>query len=235
MVLIIDEAQNVKALRLDKKLSKICAEIRKYGGCVIVATQYPTAPNLPATITNNLPQKIGMKVTSDVADRVIFGGSASRNGWSPSVLIPDGRKGSFLIRNEHYGKPLLARCHYVSETDVERDNERFAPVRTPIPTISLQGISATHTREQLEPGNVAVLEREDEAEEIFDAEVLDNTESIILDLIDRQVNTPTKIQPELESFGIQLTTRSIIRHLKSMKERNLIYQSRKQGPWFRRS
>lgn len=231
MVLIVDEAQKVKEFKLDRKLAGIAAEIRKYGGCVIVATQYPTAPNLPKAITANLPQKIGLRTDGETADRVIFGNNATRNGWSPSVLIPPGRDGSFLIRSKSYGKPVLARCHYVSEAVVERENARWSPQRTAISGIDLR--SVTHVRrERVEPGSLLTLEAA-EAEEIVEAEIMDDTESLILDMIDRGVNKPKMIHDELISYGRDLTVRSVNRKLASLSERGYIRQLRKQGPWFR--
>jgi len=233
MVLIVDEAQKVKNFRLDGKLALICAEIRKYGGCVIVATQYPTAPNLPKAITANLPQKIGLRTDGETADRVIFGNNATRTGWSPSMLIPAGRDGSFLIRSKLYGKPTLARCHYVDEHVVERENSAWQHYRTSISGIDLRAV--THVeRERVEPGSVLTLEAA-EAEEIVEAEIMDDTESLIMDMIDRGINKPTAIQRELISYGPQyeMTVRSVNRKLSSLKERGYIRQLQKQGPWFR--
>lgn len=230
MVLIIDEARNVKEFRLNKKLVKICAEIRKYGGIVIVATQYPKNTALDSDITINLPQKIGLKVFTETADRVVFGGSATRLGWSPSVLIPDGRVGSFLIKSVHYSKPLLARAHYVDEAMVEREARVWSPQRTALTTVRMSAVPRVE-QEQIEPGALLV---EDEPTDIVEAEIVDDTETLVLDMIEREVNTPTKIRRELEVFGKTVTTRTVNRTLKSLSERGLIYQGRKQGPWYRK-
>lgn len=229
MVVIVDEAQKVKNFRLDQKLSLICAEIRKYGGCVIVATQYPTAPNLPKAITANLPQKIGLRTDGETADRVIFGNNATRTGWSPSVLIPPGRDGSFLIRSKSYGKPLLARCHYVDEKVVERENARWRHHATAINGIDLRAVPSVK-HERVEPGTVLTLEA---AEDVVEAEVMDDTESLILDMIERGVNKPTAVQQELIGYGREITVRSVNRKLASLNERGYIRQLKKQGPWYR--
>ncbi len=232
MVLLIDEAQKVKLFKLHGKLSTISAEIRKYAGCVIVATQYPTKPNLPTEITANLPQKIGLRTGGETADRVIFGNNATRTGWSPSVLIPSDRDGSFLIRSKHYGKPLLARAHYVDEHVVQRENARWTPQRTAITSIRLRPVSPTIERDEIEPGTVLTLE-DAEGTEIVEAEIMDDTESLIMDMIDREVNTPTAIQRELTDYGREVTVRTVNRKLTSLKERGYIRQLRKQGPWYR--
>lgn len=231
MVLIVDEAQKVKNFRLDGKLGDIAAEIRKYGGCVIVATQYPTAPNLPKRITANLPQKIGLRTDGETADRVIFGNNATRTGWSPSVLIPAGRDGSFLIRSKSYGKPLLARCHYVDEAMVERENDTWRHHSTAIRGIDLRSVTNVQ-RERVEPGSVLTLEAA-EIEDVVEGEIVDGVDSLILDMIDRGINKPTPIQTELLSYGHEVTVRTINRKLTSLKDRGYIRQLKRQGPWFR--
>lgn len=234
MVLVIDEARNVKEYGLNKKLIKICAEIRKYGGCVIVATQYPKNTTLDSDITINLPQKIGLKVFTETADRVVFGGSATRLGWSPSVLIPDGREGSFLIKSKFYSRPVLARAHYVDEDMVIRENAAWSPQRTEIATINLKAMPTVERQEQIEPGDTLVLADEDEPTDIVEAVIVDETEELILDMIERDVNTPTAIRQELDDFGKNVTVRTVNRIIKSLAERELIVQHRKQGPWFRK-
>lgn len=229
MVLIVDEAQKIKMFRLDKKLSEICAEIRKYGGCVIVATQYPTAPNLPKAITANLIQKIGLRTDTETADRVIFGNNATRSGWSPSMLIPTGRDGSFLIRSKLYGKPNLARCHYVTEDVVQRENDRWRHSSTAISGIDLKSVTSVK-REPVEPGSVLTL---DAIEDIVEAEVVDDGESLILDMIERGINTPKAIQTELTNYGRDMTVRTVNRKIQSLSERGHVRQLRKQGAWHR--
>jgi DNA translocase FtsK/SpoIIIE-like protein len=231
MCLIVDEVQRVKSYRLDGKLGDITAVIRKYGGCVIVATQYPTGPNVPKTITANLPQRIGLRTVDGTGDRVIFGDSATRNGWTPSTLIPEGRKGSFLIRSEHYSKPILARCHAIDEDLVERESTRWSPQRTSIVSINLRAVP-TVERDEIQPGSVLTLEERDH-DEIVEAEIMDDTETILVEMIEREINTPTKIQKELENFGKTLTVRTVNRYLRSLAERGYIRQLRKQGPWYR--
>lgn len=238
MVLIIDEARNVKAFKLNGKLIKICAEIRKYGGCVIIATQYPKNTALDSDIVINLPQKIALKVFTETADRVIFGGSATRLGWSPSVLIPDNRKGSFLIKSENYSRPVLARGHKVDEDMVQREAAAWSPKRTAIPTINLHQVETVEQMNTIPSGALLMLEDddEDESSDIVEAVIVDETEELILDMIERGVNTPTAIRRELDTeFGKSVTVRTVNRTIKSLAERDLIVQHRKQGPWFRKS
>lgn len=131
IVVIVDEIQ-----RLDRQARKLLADITAiigaYGGIVIVATQYPVKENLPSAIKQNLIQRIGFRTADDVADRVIFGDSATRTGWSPSKLCPENRRGSFLIRNGFHVRPLLARGWFNEEAEVIRDAATLAAHRTMI-------------------------------------------------------------------------------------------------------
>ncbi len=227
ILLIVDEVQRVKQMRLMGKLEDIVANIRKYGGSVVVATQYPTSTNVTRTIMANCPQRIGLRTDGDVADRVIFGNNANKSGWSPSVLIPADRLGSFLIRSPLYGEPLLARCHFMTEALVEREAKKWSVHKTEIPTVKLQPIESVK-RVQFDRGDEPA-----ELEDTVDAEVVDSVEGLVLDLIEREINTPAKIQRELEQYGHKVTVRTINRHIKSLSERKLIKQLRAKGPWYR--
>jgi hypothetical protein len=236
MLLIIDEVADIKRLKLHGKLDKIVSQIRKYGGAVVIATQHPKDTSVPTTITINCVQKIGLKTETESADRVIFGGNATRQGWSPSTLIPEDRKGSFLIRSEIYGRPELARCDWVGEADIDRDVETWSPQRTPIDTITLTPVTAARVQStsagELEAGSVMTLEAP--AEEIFEAEiVVDEIDTMIMDCLDRNVRTPTLIQKDLEENKVRVTSRTVSNRLGKLKENGYVTQRGSRAPWFR--
>jgi hypothetical protein len=233
MLVIVDEAQSVKQIKQHGMLATITEKIRKYGGAVVLASQHPTAPNLPTKITANCVQKIGLKVSTEAADRVIFGGHATRLGWSPSTMIPAGRKGSFLIKSEIYGQPVLARADFVEEADIDAEILKWAPHRTEVPSIVLQPLTATQVRtvDGLASGTTLTLELEES--EVVDAEIMDSTEDHILDCLDRGIGTPTAIATELESFKIFVSVRTVNSKLRSLKERGAVIQPRVRGPWYR--
>lgn len=131
LVLIVDEIQRLDRKARDK-LADVAAIIGAYGGIVIIATQYPVKENLPSKIKQNLSQRIGFRTADAVADRVIFGDSATRTGWKPSELCPEGRPGSFLIRNGMHVRPVLARGWFNEETEVIREAGALARYRTEI-------------------------------------------------------------------------------------------------------
>lgn len=132
IVLIVDEVQLVKVAGLSQPLDTLTGIIRQYGGIVIVATQYPTGPNISPTIKENCKQKIGMQTGGAVGDRVIFGEDAGAQGFRPSVLVDPERQGSLLIKSPIYKKALLGRAFWVDDDDVAAAVEQWAPVRTQI-------------------------------------------------------------------------------------------------------
>jgi hypothetical protein len=129
MVLVVDEAFEVKRHKLEHDLEDITALSRAFGGCVIVATQHPTDKALSMIVKANCPQNIGAKTRGDSADRVIFGENATKDGWRPSK-IPGNRAGSFMIRNRKHTRPLLARAFWISDKDRDAEVQRWSTRRT---------------------------------------------------------------------------------------------------------
>lgn len=224
MVFIIDEAASIPEGKLRTKVKRVTEKIGKYGGIIIIATQYPTAPNLPTAITVNLPQKIGLQSGSDTADRVIFGSTAVRLGFAPSVLIPMNRKGSYLILNSFYHRPNLARAPYISEEDVAYDVERFSPIRTAVGSIDLSAVrvKASAPGTELEPGDTIV-----EAD-IVDAVELSGNEVLVLEALNLGIVVPSKI-----ALHTDIPTRTVSNVLRGLEEKKLVTQTNKRGPWSR--
>lgn len=138
LVLIVDEIQRLDRKARDK-VADIAAIIGAYGGIVVIATQYPVKENLPSKIKQNLSQRIGFRTADAVADRVIFGDSATRTGWKPSELCPEGRPGSFLIRNGTHVRPVLARGWFNDEAEVIREADVLSRHRTEIDRATWNG------------------------------------------------------------------------------------------------
>lgn len=215
LIVIVDEIQNLDRKAQDK-VSKIGAMIRAYGGILVVATQYPVKENLPSKIKQNLPQRIGFRTADAVADRVIFGDSATRTGWKPSELCPEDRKGSFLIRNGFHVRPVLARGWFSEEHEVIRDAETLRSHRTEIDRATWTG--------ELDG-------------DVIDAEILDHETPImietvktardhVLDAIKIGHGTPKAISAYTEIPDS--TVRLIIAQLREAGE---IQQDRPRAPW----
>lgn len=226
IVLIVDEVQKLKDVRnAAKKLNRITEIIRAYGGSVVVATQYPTAPNVSVTLKGNCPQKIGLYVEETGADRVIFGESATKNGWRPSG-IPSDRNGSFYIRSPWYKRPLLARAFWLTDEDVQEAAESLAPLRTAIDAgtwthlVAVPAVAAVEAGSEAEPDDM-----------IVDAEIVipddDPAERILIAL-----ETKELVKDLLTETGIPRPT--LYRHLKSLEADGLVY-SPSRGVWKRGS
>jgi len=169
LVVIIDEIQNLDKQARDK-VATIAAMIRAYGGIVIVATQYPVKENLPSKIKQNLAQRIGFRTADAVADRVIFGDSATRTGWKPSELCPENRQGSFLIRNGFHVRPVLARGWFAEEHEVIRDATTLAAHRTEIDRATWTGeLSDVQDAEIVEPTRTAIEPAKTARDHVLDA------------------------------------------------------------------
>lgn len=221
IVLIVDEVQKLKdTRRLAKKLERITEIIRAYGGSVVVATQYPTAPNVSVTLKGNCPQKIGLYVEETGADRVIFGESATKQGWRPSA-IPSDRNGSFYIRSPLYKRPLLARAYWLTDDDVQEAAESLAAFRTAIDVGTWNHLTAAPVKAAVEAGS------EDAPDDgIVDAIVVDDdpAERVLAAL---QLGKE-KVKDLLEFTGLPRPT--LYRHLKALESQGMVINPRR-GVW----
>lgn len=219
IVLIVDEVQELKSARLAKKLDEVAAIIRAYGGAVVIATQYPTKENVSPTIKGNCPQKIGCRVEDAVGDRVIFGESASRNGWRAS-LIDSEREGSFLIRSPIYKRPVLARAFWMDDEDVAADADALAPFRTAIDAGTWTVIDNPATMPAVESGPVA-----DDDPEIIDAEIVDDDPA---QRVLAALRVSSKIKVLLSITGMSRAT--LNRHLAALRDQGLA-ENASRGVW----
>lgn len=118
IVFIVDEAQGLTSAGLTEELADVAALLRKYGGTLVLATQYPIAANIPSTVKQQMRQTIGLHTKDEVAARVIFGSNADKEGWN-TKKVPQPK---FLIQTEGgYTDPLLAQSYYLDEDDLARE------------------------------------------------------------------------------------------------------------------
>lgn len=215
MVLIIDEAFELKRHRLEQDAEDITALSRAFGGCVLVATQHPTDKALSMIIKANCPQSIGAKTRGDSADRVIFGENATKDGWRPSK-IPLNRKGSFFIMNQTCVRPLLARAYLITDKDRDREVQRWSAYRT-----SLRGSESHGETSNPFPGTTT--------SDIVDAVVVEHpaaTGSPILDSIRAGANTVNLI---VDRTGISRPT--VYRRLQELQADEVVRPGKKRGTW----
>lgn len=217
----VDEAQELKTYKLMGYLEDLAGLMRAYGGQIIVATQHPKDTNLPTTVYNALRQIIGMKV-SDKADRVVFGESANRDGWTPSKLPDDG--GRFLIRSPRYNQPLPARGFWMEDADVERENA-LGPGPVQLDARTAAGFIAAGLVEG--PEEVQEPTAELEAGEIVDAVVLeDDPRWKVLEAIREGIGTPRAIA---KATGIP--ERTVKLHIAALSGERRIWQEAPRKPW----
>jgi DNA-binding transcriptional ArsR family regulator len=229
IVLIVDEIQELKRARLERKLDDLAAIIRAYGGCIVVATQYPTKPNLSATIKANCLQKIGLRTEDQVGDRVIFGESATRLGWRPST-IPSNREGSFLIKSPEYKRPLLGRAYWLEDDEIDSEAALWGPQRTAVDDATWNPVDGAErvSVAAVEPGRVVLTKSpEDGSEEIVDAVIVDDDpRERVLDALRRR-SKPNEIA---DDAGVSKA--SVYRHLSALREQGLA-ENPSRGRWVR--
>lgn len=228
IVIMVDEIQELKRARLEKKLDDIAAIIRAYGGCILVATQYPTKANLSATIKSNCLQKIGLRTEDQVGDRVIFGESATRLGWRPSTM-PSNREGSFLIKSPEYKRPLLGRAFWLEDDEIDREAALWGPQRTAVDDATWNPVASGESLSVTVSASGAVELRKDTGggSEIVDAVIVDDDpRERVYDALRRRSRVPDIA----EDAGLSRPT--VYRHLKALSEQGLA-TSPARGVWIR--
>jgi len=207
LVVVIDEAFELKRHKLESAAEDVTALARAFAGCVIVATQHPTDKALSSIIKANCPQRIGVKTEGDSADRVIFGENATKDGWRVSK-IPGNRQGSFMIRNRKHLRPLLARAFWISDQTRDAEVRRWTALRaTESPDTPLSGTTTP---------------------EVLDAVLVDDLGATnpILTAIREGATTANMI---VEATGISRAV--VFRRLKELKAEGLIRPGATRGTW----
>lgn len=223
IVVLVDETQEIMTAKIDGKrvdlktpMDRIAAMIRAYGGCLIVATQYPIGPNLTATTKQNATQRVGLRTGDDMADRVIFGNDATRTQYTPSKILP-GRNGSLLIRNARHRKPLLGRAFYVAEESITDEVEETRGFRTMIDTDTWPMIEGEiNFLDPVEPGVSLIKVEDDETTEIIDAVIVEGPAERILEAIGTAGDQGARPVDLARDLGLSKAT--IFRYLGQLSE-----------------
>lgn len=224
IVLIVDEVQELKFAGLAGLLTRVSALARAFGFVLVVATQHPKDKLLPAEITANLTQKIGLRTEGATADRLIFGENATKDHWRPSS-IPGSRKGSFLVRNDSYQTPVLARGFYIDDDDVPEMSRRFAPARTAIDAGTWEGHIEKFAPRAIQVGTDPELP--DDGGDVVDGIIVENApEDLVHMTIVAGHGTPKNI-----ALLTGLNVRTVNRSIKSLAARGLVEQRKIRAPW----
>lgn len=227
IVLIVDEVQELKFAGLMGLLTRVSALARAFGFVLVVATQHPKDKLLPTEITANLTQKIGLRTETASAARVIFGEDATRLGWRTN-LIPGNRKGSFLVRSEEHGKPILARGYWIDEDHVPEMARRFEDSCTAIDAGTWEGHIERFAPRAIEPddGTDPVPPGED-PDDIVDAIIVENDpQDLVLMTIAAGHGKPDSI-----AAMTGVPKRTVNEIIKRLKAQGRIEQEKARAPW----
>jgi S-DNA-T family DNA segregation ATPase FtsK/SpoIIIE len=231
IVVIVDEAQEVKLAGLGRQMDRLASLIGAYGGCLWVATQYPIKENLSPTVKKNSDQKAALHVEDGQAARVVFGDRANQEQWRPQDIASD-RKGSFYIRNTEHPTPLLARAFFVTEEMIPLEVEATARYRTQIDrtTWPLAEGEPGYSGE-LEAGGSAVATMTRPAAtaepEITDAVLVDTTDERILEYVG-MIQAQTGHGPSAKDIGkaLELSRATVYRWLTKLQAEHAIGQGK---------
>jgi hypothetical protein len=224
IVVIVDESQEIMTATVDGKridlktpLNRIAAMIRAYGGCLITATQYPTGPNVTATVKQNAVQRIGLRTGNATADRVIFGEDAGTTQFTPSRIKP-GHPGLLFIRNKMHGKPVLGRAFFVPEDMIPDEVEQLTQFRTMIDADTWPMVEGeAGFAEVSQPGTVSLIKPAAiDAGEIVDAVIVEGPQERILEAIGA-AGEPGARPVELAK-DLELSKATIYRYLTVLQE-----------------
>jgi len=238
IVVIVDESQEImtathEGRRLDLKtpLNRLAAMIRAYGGCLITATQYPTGPNVTATVKQNAVQRVGLRTGNGTADRVIFGEDAGTTQYTPSRIKP-GWPGLLFIRNKVHGKPILGRAFYVPEDMIPDEVEQLREFRTMIDPDTWPMVEGEDGYQAGLPAGVVSLIKAEviDDSEIIDAVIVDGPQELILAEIGRAGEAGAK--PMDLARTLDLSRATIYRYLTILQETGQI-QTKGRGKFVR--
>lgn len=115
IALLIDEMQVLMENGYKDAIITLAKLLRKYGGFLVLATQYPTRDAMPPAVKQQLQQTIGLRVKNETAEKVMFGDTAKADGWRASKLP----KHRFYIESEMYSEPIMAKSFFMSEEETD--------------------------------------------------------------------------------------------------------------------
>jgi hypothetical protein len=189
--LAIDEVQELHQVKGAMAILIRLAQLgRAFGFELVLATQFPKDSNLPSDIMAQIRQVFCCRLNRPSDDRVVFGETATAQGWTPSA-IPDGKGGVFYVKSATYQEPIRARGWFQTPKEVIAEAESLG--RT---VLSRPWVPALPGHEVVSgPETAYQLSRADEyPEDVVDAVVVseDPVETVV-ELIRAGHGTPDAI------------------------------------------
>lgn len=150
LVIIIDEYAELADDALDaiKYADSIARRGRAVAVNLVAATQRPTQKAMGhGAVRSQMDVRISFRVRERKDVDLILGQGMLGAGWHAHTLNAPGK---FLIAAAEHDTPKRARAYLVTDQAVTDTAERFADLRPPLDSISLQAINQDHSSERIE-------------------------------------------------------------------------------------
>jgi S-DNA-T family DNA segregation ATPase FtsK/SpoIIIE len=132
LVVFVDEVQELILSRFGKKAAEVLEKVIKLGRAlgviILLGTQIPDKDSLPTGITRNVNTRYCLSVADQIANDMILGTSAYKNGYRATVFQPVVEAGWGILAG--LGKPGACRSFYVTTADATKIIARAVAART---------------------------------------------------------------------------------------------------------
>ncbi|HEX5119565.1 MAG TPA: cell division protein FtsK [Pseudonocardiaceae bacterium] len=132
LVVFVDEIQELFLSAYGKKAAEIAEKVIKLGRALgvilLLGTQIPDKDSLPTGITRNVNTRLCLSVADQIANDMILGTSAYKNGYRATVFQPVVEAGWGILAG--LGKPGACRSFYVNTAEAEKVIARAIAART---------------------------------------------------------------------------------------------------------
>jgi DNA segregation ATPase FtsK/SpoIIIE, S-DNA-T family len=122
LVVFVDEIQELFLSAYGKKAAEVAEKVIKLGRALgvilLLGTQIPDKDSLPTGITRNVNTRLCLSVADQIANDMILGTSAYKNGFRATVFQPVIEAGWGILAG--LGKPGACRSFYVNTADAEK-------------------------------------------------------------------------------------------------------------------
>jgi S-DNA-T family DNA segregation ATPase FtsK/SpoIIIE len=132
LVVFVDEIQELFLSRWGKDAGEMAEKVIKLGRALgvilILGTQIPDKDSLPTGITRNVNTRMCLSVADQVANDMILGTSAYKNGYRATVFEPGDEAGWGILAG--LGKPGARKSYYVNNDAAAKLVARAVTLRT---------------------------------------------------------------------------------------------------------
>jgi S-DNA-T family DNA segregation ATPase FtsK/SpoIIIE len=137
LVVFVDEIQELFLSGHGKKAAEVAEKVIKLGRALgvilLLGTQIPDKDSLPTGITRNVNTRLCLSVADQIANDMILGTSAYKNGYRATVFQPVVEAGWGILSG--LGKPCACHSFYVNTAEAEKVIARAIAARTEVGTM----------------------------------------------------------------------------------------------------